>query len=116
MYLKTLTLSNFRSFGQSEILLCKDLTMLVGENNGGRSNAIDAIKLLTAPLGGRRELYCETTDVRFGSTKRIFELVGRFKHFVLGLAAGHDGSPWAPVCTENLIRVGDVMESPKLAE
>ncbi len=79
MYLKTLTLSNFRSFAKSEIPLCKDLTILVGENNGGKSNAIDAIRLLTIPLGGRRELYCETTDIRFGSTKRMFELVGRFE-------------------------------------
>jgi len=52
MYLDKLTLNNFRSFAQSEIPLCKDLTLLVGENNGGKSNAIDAIRLLTAPLGG----------------------------------------------------------------
>jgi len=78
MYLKNLSLSNFRSFGQSEIPLCKDLTILVGENNGGKSNAIDAIRLLTAPLGGRRELYCETTDIRFGSHERKFELTATF--------------------------------------
>ena len=78
MYLKSLTLSNFRSFAESEIPLSKDLTILVGENNGGKSNAIDAIRLLTTPLGGRRELYCETTDIRFGSTKRMFELIGCF--------------------------------------
>lgn len=79
MYLKKLTLSNFRSFEQTDIPLCNDLTILVGENNGGKSNAIDAIRLLTAPLGGRREIYCETTDIRFGSTKREFELIGRFE-------------------------------------
>ncbi len=79
MYLKTLTLSNFRSFEQTDIPLCNDLTILVGENNGGKSNAIDAIRLLTAPLGGRRELYCETTDIRFGGTKRQFEIIGRFE-------------------------------------
>lgn len=79
MYLKTLTLSNFRSFEQTDIPLCTDLTILVGENNGGKSNAIDAIRLLTTPLGGRRELYCETTDIRFGSPKRQFELIGRFE-------------------------------------
>lgn len=78
MYLKNLSLSNFRSFGKSEIPLCKDLTILVGENNGGKSNAIDAIRLLTAPLGGRRELYCETTDIRFGSDERKFELTATF--------------------------------------
>lgn len=79
MYLKTLTLSNFRSFEQTDIPLCSDLTVFVGENNGGKSNAIDAIRLLTMPLGGRRELYCETTDIRFGSAKRQFELISRFE-------------------------------------
>lgn len=78
MYLKKLELSNFRSFEQSEIPLRKDLTILVGENNGGKSNAIDAIRLLTTPLGARRELYCEPTDIRFGSEDRKFELAGHF--------------------------------------
>lgn len=78
MYLQNLSLNNFRSFGQSDIPLCRDLTILVGENNGGKSNAIDAIRLLTAPLGGRRELYCEATDIRFGSAERKFELSATF--------------------------------------
>lgn len=78
MYLEKLGLSNFRSFEQAEIPLCEDLTILVGENNGGKSNAIDAIRLLTTPLGGRRDLYCETTDIRFGSTERKFALTASF--------------------------------------
>lgn len=78
MFLQKLSLNNFRSFRQSEIPLCKDLTILVGENNGGKSNAIDAIRLLTTPLGGRRDLYCEATDIRFGSADRKFELAGTF--------------------------------------
>ena len=78
MYLHNLNLKNFRSFGHLEIPLCKDLTILVGENNAGKSNAIDAIRLLTAPLGGRRDLYCEATDIRFGSTDRKFELTATF--------------------------------------
>src|SRR3546814_6028027 len=45
MYLEKLTLENFRSFEHAEIPLCRDLTILVGENNGGKSNAIDAIRL-----------------------------------------------------------------------
>lgn len=79
MYLKTLTLNNFRSFESTHIPLCEGLTILVGENNGGKSNAIDAIRLLTASLGGRREIYCETTDIRFGSSKRQFELIGHYE-------------------------------------
>lgn len=78
MYLQNLSVKNFRSFGQLEVPLCKDLTILVGENNAGKSNAIDAIRLLTAPLGGRRELYCEATDIRFGSAERKFELSATF--------------------------------------
>lgn len=78
MYLKTLTLSNFRSFERTDIPLRKDLTILVGENSGGKSNAIDAIRLLTTPLGGRREIYCEPSDIRFGSATRQFELISVF--------------------------------------
>lgn len=78
MYLEKLTLENFRSFEHAEIPLCRDLTILVGENNGGKSNAIDAIRLLTMPLGGRRELYCEPTDIRFGGVDRKFEIIGNF--------------------------------------
>ena len=78
MYLQKFGLNNFRSFEQAEIPLCKDLTILVGENNGGKSNAIDAIRLLTTPLGGRRELYCETTDFHFGSAERKFALTASF--------------------------------------
>jgi putative ATP-dependent endonuclease of OLD family len=78
MYLKILELRNFRSFSEVEIPFCSDLTILVGENNGGKSNAIDAIRLLTTPLTSRRELYCESTDVRFGSTNSSFDLKGTF--------------------------------------
>ena len=74
MYLDTLTICNFRSFDKIEIPLCKDLTVFVGENNGGKSNAIDAIRLITAPLSGRREIYAEQTDIRFGSDDPKFEI------------------------------------------
>jgi putative ATP-dependent endonuclease of OLD family len=79
MHLKTLTLTNFRSFAQENINLCRDISILVGENNGGKSNAIDAIRLLTSPLNGRRDLYCETTDIRFGSDDAQFEVSGQFE-------------------------------------
>src|SRR5258708_3735937 len=74
MYLDTLTIHNFRSFDKIEIPLCKDLTVFVGENNGGKSNAIDAVRLITAPLSGRREIYAEQTDIRFGSDVPKFEI------------------------------------------
>lgn len=78
MYLDTISISSFRSFDRVEISLCKDLTVFVGENNAGKSNAIDAIRLITTPLGGRREIYAELTDVRFDSVDRKFEIEAFF--------------------------------------
>lgn len=79
MYLASLKLQNFRSFKDAEIPLCRDLTVLVGENNGGKSNAIDAIRLLTQTLNGRREIYCEYEDVRFKSGSNRFLLEATYK-------------------------------------
>ena len=87
MYLKNIALRNFRSFDEGAVELQEDLTVFVGENNGGKSNAIDAIRLLTQPLGGRREIYCEPMDVRFQSDKKGFELEALFA----GLDAGQQG-------------------------
>ncbi|WP_322008048.1 AAA family ATPase [Paraburkholderia tropica] len=97
MYLKNLSLNSFRSFDEADIELQKDLTVFVGENNGGKSNAIDAIRLLTTPLGGRREIYCEPTDLRFQSGNSHFELEGRFAELSPGqqgrfLSAATDAS------------------------
>ncbi|BCD97708.1 ATP-dependent nuclease [Marinagarivorans cellulosilyticus] len=77
MYLKELTLNNFRSFKSSMVSLQSDLTILVGENNSGKSNAIDALRLITPPLSGRRDIYCQLTDIRF-DTGTGFELSARY--------------------------------------
>jgi putative ATP-dependent endonuclease of OLD family len=84
MFLKKLELKNFRSFDAGEVELQKELTVFVGENNGGKSNAIDAIRLVTQPLGGRREIYCEPTDVRFQSPTNGFELEAVFSDLSVG--------------------------------
>lgn len=78
MQLRELQLVNFRSFADETVEFDKQLTVLVGENNGGKSNLIDAIRLISPPLGGRREIYCESTDIRFGNEDVPFELAARF--------------------------------------
>jgi putative ATP-dependent endonuclease of OLD family len=78
MHLDTLKINNFRSFDTIEIPFNNELTVFVGENNGGKSNAIDAIRLITMPLSGRREIYAELTDIRFGSLIPKFEIEARF--------------------------------------
>jgi putative ATP-dependent endonuclease of the OLD family len=98
VYLKRLTARNFRSFDQIEIPLYEDLTVFVGENNGGKSNAIDAMRLLTLPLSGRRELYCEPTDLRFGSALPEFELEAHFAD----LSPGQGGRLLSAVTDDSL--------------
>src|SRR3954471_12836424 len=78
MYLNGLRLQRFRSCADLWVPFRDDLTVLVGENNGGKSNIVDAIRLLTLPLNGRRERYAEDEDLRSGSINRSFAIEGRF--------------------------------------
>ncbi|MGB3424771.1 MAG: AAA family ATPase [Castellaniella sp.] len=79
MYLGGLTISRFRSCNNVTVNLRPDLTVLVGENNGGKSNVVDAIRLLTLPLSGRRERYPEDEDVRRNATTQNFQIEGVFR-------------------------------------
>lgn len=79
MYLGGLTISRFRSCDNVTVSLRPDLTVLVGENNGGKSNVVDAIRLLTLPLSGRRERYPEDEDVRRHATVPNFQIEGVFR-------------------------------------
>ncbi|QLQ97074.1 ATP-dependent nuclease [Providencia alcalifaciens] len=79
MYLGRLAISRFRSFDEVTVSLRPDLTVLVGENNGGKSNVVDAIRLFTLPLSGRRERYPEDEDVRRYSTIPSFQIEGTFR-------------------------------------
>ena len=78
MHLHELHLQRFRSFADGTVRFHPDLTVLVGENNGGKSNAIDALRLVVQPMNGRRELYCEENDVRRGAAPESFILEARF--------------------------------------
>jgi len=52
--------------------------VLVGENNGGKSNIIDSIRLLMLPLNGRRDRYPEEEDIRRGCEEGDFRIEGQF--------------------------------------
>src|ERR1017187_7723413 len=78
MYLHELNISRFRSCKNTRVRFQKELTVLVGENNGGKSNIIDAIRLLTTPLNGRRDRYAEDTDLRHKVDPSNFEIVGEY--------------------------------------
>lgn len=78
MHLNSLTIRRFRSCDAVTITFRSDLTVLVGENNGGKSNVIDAIRLLTLPLNGRRDRYPEDEDLRQSASPATFELFGEY--------------------------------------
>jgi putative ATP-dependent endonuclease of OLD family len=78
MFLERLRVQGFRSCSDATFTLGPELTVLVGENNGGKSNVIDAMRLLTLPLNGRRDRYAEDDDVRRGAAERTFVVEGRF--------------------------------------
>lgn len=66
MYLKELVIRGFRSCADVTVPLSSNVTLLVGENNSGKSNVIEALRLSTAPLNGRRTRYFDVDDVTRG--------------------------------------------------
>lgn len=78
MHMDTLTLRRFRSCADVTIKLRPDLTVLVGENNGGKSNIVDGLRLLILPLNGRRDRYPDDEDLRRGSAEGSFTVEGHF--------------------------------------
>lgn len=79
MYLGSLTISRFRSCDNVTVSLRPDLMVLVGENNGGKSNIVDAIRLLTLPMSGRRDRYPGDENVRRHATVPNFQIEGVFR-------------------------------------
>lgn len=63
MWLREVTIEKFRSCCDATVRLRPSLTVLVGENNAGKSNVIEALRLAISPLSGRRVRYFEPEDV-----------------------------------------------------
>jgi putative ATP-dependent endonuclease of the OLD family len=74
MYLRALRLSNFRSCYDTTVTFQATLTLLVGENNSGKSNLIEALRLATAPLNLRRTRFFEADDLSHGQAGQVIEL------------------------------------------
>lgn len=63
MHLSQCHIEGFRSCYDVTIPFGPSITLLVGENNAGKSNVIEALRLATVPLSGRRSRYFETDDL-----------------------------------------------------
>ena len=98
--LKSITLKNFKSYAEATLPLA-ELTVLLGPNASGKSNALEAIQLLTWLAEGQRldyllqtmaapELARREIDLR-GSPEELAQATGPFGlGCVLDDGAGHD--------------------------
>ncbi|MEV0093682.1 AAA family ATPase [Streptomyces sp. NPDC050738] len=94
MYLDQLRLQGFRTAADTTVSFQPDVTVIVGENNAGKSNVMDAIRLLTLPLDGKGSgIYPDRDDVHRdgcpdgGHTegcRRTIELSARYRSSVPG--------------------------------
>lgn len=78
MFLSGLTARNFRSLYDVRVPLHPHVTVIVGENNSGKSNVIDALRLMLAPHGGRRTRYFEGSDLSFGREDEAIKIAVKF--------------------------------------
>lgn len=81
MYLSSLTIKNFRCFGsEHKITFNNGLTVLVGENDSGKSAIMDAIKIVlgTTDLNWYR---IEADDFYNEDTTLDIEIVCKFEEF-----------------------------------
>ena len=81
MFLSSIKIENFRSFGQGEkkfdLDLRSGLTALVGENDAGKTAVVDAIRLALG-TADQESYRIEPTDFCESSTERIIRIVCRF--------------------------------------
>ena len=47
MYLKKISLLNFKNIAQEELALCPGINCLVGDNGAGKTNVVDAVYYLS---------------------------------------------------------------------
>lgn len=92
MYLESFRIRNFRSCADTEVKLHPNLTLLVGENGVGKSNVIDALRLATSPLSGRRTRYFEEDDLAIGAPSSSIELECTYAGLTGFQAAHHIGA------------------------
>lgn len=99
MYLSQLDVEGFRSLSRVSVTLGRDMSVLVGENSGGKSNVIDALRLLTDPIDGRRTLYLDREDVFRGPGSGTVTLWATYT------GSAEDLAPYQHAATPELDRV-----------
>ncbi len=68
MYLEKFCISNYRSIQNLELYFTKGVNILIGENNGGKSAIIDALRICLGYGNQKRDLYVSIGDFHIDKT------------------------------------------------
>lgn len=79
MYLQSVQIKNFRSCAETTVKFHPELTLIVGENNAGKSNVIEALRLATSPLSARRLRYFDEDDLSLGANPAEIDITTTFE-------------------------------------
>jgi putative ATP-dependent endonuclease of OLD family len=93
VYLEQIDIQDFRSIAQASVRLNRDLTVLVGENSSGKSNFIEAIRILTDPLDGHRTRYLGREDLFRRPDAEMVKLTATYSGSAEDLAPYHHAIP-----------------------
>ncbi|MGK5556684.1 ATP-dependent nuclease [Actinomadura kijaniata] len=99
MYISEIRATNFRSCVDVRVPLRRDLTVLTGENNAGKSAVIDSLRYLTEPLDGHRPSPLDDGDRNRSAGDASLKLTARLEEispgqsgtFLQGLLTGVSG-------------------------
>ncbi len=66
MFLKSLSLQNFRNYDKSDFNFAKDIAVVIGKNTAGKTNLVESIFYLSTGRGSKAEK--DADIIRFGET------------------------------------------------
>ena len=78
MWLRDLTVRNFRKICETTVHFHEGLTVIVGENNSGKTAIMDALRLLLFSARDFSAVRLREDDFRSGTEYAPIEITGRF--------------------------------------
>ena len=91
-HLTRLFLKDFRNYAGAEFFLDEQITVLVGPNAAGKTNAIEAIQLVTSAESFRKPPWAELVRWGADSSRVLLEASGEERELELELQVESDGS------------------------